>query len=180
MALRFCHIARVGRRQMTTFAPNPLTEVERVQNPALGAMLLCEFGRAYQKTSAADPAGFLTFFLVLPVCLHRPTLNLVLQTRQSSGLGKFCEKLSERREELFAIHERALLLRELTFSSIAAGVHARVLAVDYDSGTLRAFDASLPTIPDRVSLLFKGANRLGAWCSSLSTTDIFRALQVEA
>ncbi|MEH6695789.1 MAG: three component ABC system middle component [Hyphomonas sp.] len=165
---------------MSTLSYSHLSEVERVQNPALGATLLCEFGQTYQKNPSADSAHLLAFFLVLPICLHRPTLGLAIQTRPSSGLGKFCEKLSEHREELFAVHERALLLRELTFSSIGFGVEAGLLNIDYKTGHLRALDKKIPAPPDRVAPLFKGANRLGHWFSSLDTTEIFSALKVEA
>jgi hypothetical protein len=47
-------------------------------------------------------------FLVLPLVLHRPTLEMINSTRKASGLALFAAKLGEERENLLAVHERAL------------------------------------------------------------------------
>lgn len=157
-----------------------LTEVEMVQNPALGAIVLWTYARAYQDTVSRKPTPFLPLFLVLPLCLHRPTLELAIHTNPSSGLGKFCEKISERREELFAIHERALLLRELTISSLAFGQYSELFQITYHDASLIAVDAKHPLIPERILPLMKGAKRIGTWFRSVDTVEIFKALKVDA
>ncbi|MDF1848284.1 MAG: DUF6521 family protein [Parvibaculaceae bacterium] len=166
---------------MTTVAKPlvDLTEVEKVQNSALGAWLLWEYGRGYQNTATTAPSHFLLFFLVLPVCLHRPTLDIANSTQEKSGLGKFCEKLGEKREELLAVHERALKLRELTINSVSSGINAGLFDLDYQTGLLRALDRKAPKSPERVKPLAKGAIKLGAWFRGIDAANVFTALKVD-
>ena len=156
-----------------------LTEIEKVQNPALGAWLLWEHGCRYQATTRSASSNFLLFFLVLPICLHRPTLDAVNSTQEKSGLGKFCEKLGTKREELLAIHERALKLRSLTISSISFGVRAGLFDIDYESGALRALEYKAPKQPERVKPHAKGAVKLGAWFEAIDAVNVFTALKVD-
>ena len=156
-----------------------LTEIEKVQNPALGAWLLWEYGRRYQATSTSAPSHFLLFFLVLPICLHRPTMDAVNSTQAKSGLGKFCEKLGTRREELLAIHERALKLRALTLTSISFGIRAGLFDINYQSGALRALEHKAPKPPERVKPHSKAAVKLGVWFEAIDAVNVFIALKVD-
>ena len=63
-----------------------LSEIERVQNPALGAMLIWEYGLSFQDSVSSESSHYLLTFLVLPLCLHRPTVNLLKRTYERSGL----------------------------------------------------------------------------------------------
>lgn len=165
---------------MTDLGPEAyLSEVERVQNPALGAMLIWEYGRSFQHTASSEPSHLLTTFLLLPLCLHRPTLDLVKRTNASSGLGKFCEKLLDKREELFAIHDRSQKLKRLTLSSLAYGESSGLLSIDYDNAKVRAHEMMKPTVPERIQDHTKGAAKLGTWFSALTPVEIFHALRVE-
>jgi hypothetical protein len=157
-----------------------LSEVERVQNPALGAMLIWKYGRSYQAQLTTEPPDMLLAFLVLPLCLHRPTLDIIVGTQARSGLGKFCEKLSERREELFAVHERCLALKELSLNSLAFGERAGILAIEYQTARLRALEVADPSLSERVKAQAKGAEKLGIWFSALKTSEVFYALKVVA
>lgn len=160
-------------------SPSVLTEIDKVQNPAFGAYLLWRYGRTYQDQLTASPSHLLLYFLVLPICLHRPTLNFVVSTHANSGLGKFCEKLGKDQEELLAIHERCLKLRKLTLSSVAFGVRAGLFSVNYEAGNLRANDAKHPNLAERIKPNAKGADKLGIWFRNLEAIQIFKALRVE-
>jgi hypothetical protein len=165
---------------MTEHSRDYLSEVERVQNPAFGAMLIWKYGRSFQLQLSAEPSHLLLAFLVLPLCLHRPTLDLVNGTRAQSGLGKFCEKLSEKREELFAVHERCLALKELSLNSLAFGERGGILDVQYKTGRFRALDASAPPLNERTRPNAKGAEKLGVWFSAVRPAEVFHALKVAA
>lgn len=156
-----------------------LSEIDIVQNPAFGALLLWTFGRTYQDSLQRDPSSILLYFLVLPICLHRQTLEVANSTLARSGLGKFCEKIGTEREELLAIHERCLKLRELTLNSIGFGVRAGLFSVNYSDATLRANDRPAPELPERVKIHVKGAEKLGTWFQRLELDSIFGALGVE-
>jgi hypothetical protein len=161
-------------------AQSYLSEVERVQNPALGAMLIWKFGRSFQSQIKAEPSDLLLTFLVLPLCLHGPTLKLISSTKIQSGLGKLCEKLSYRRENLIAVHERCHALRELTLNSIAFGERGCILAIDYERATIRSLDVGEPALNERVKFHAKAAEKLGAWFSTVRTAEVFHALMVAA
>lgn len=166
---------------MTGLSPDTyLSEIERVQNPALGAMLIWEYGLSFQENISSDSSHYLLSFLILPLCLHRPTVDLLKRTYASSGLGKFCEKLADEREELFAIHERTEKLKRLTLSSLAYGERAGLLSIDYENAKMRSHEVARPKIPERIRDHTNGAAKLGAWFSALTPVEIFHALRVEA
>lgn len=158
----------------------PLSEIDIVQNPAFGALLLWNFGNSYQDSLTKASGGFLTYFLVLPICLHKPTLDVVNSTYVSSGLGKFCQKLGDKREELLAVHNRCLKLRELSLNSISFGVQSGLFSVAYSAGTIRSNELKQPKIAERIRDHVKGAIKLGAWFRELDEAQVFRTLKVEA
>jgi len=165
--------------------PHPrrsLSELEIVQNPALGAYMIWQFGFGFQ-AGDGRPAPLPLAFLVLPLLLHRPTLEVIASTRKSSGLALFAAKLGEEREDLLAVHERALLLRPLTLQSIAMGIRVTLLTVDYTKATARANalppKTKKPTEPERLKGVSGAAEKLGHWFSKAGLHQVATALRVE-
>lgn len=159
---------------------NSLSELDIIQNPALGAYLLWRFGHAYQSETSAAPS-FLLLFLVLPLLLHRPTLDLIFSTNKSSGLALFAAKLGKEQEQLLAVHERALLLRSMTLESLSLAIRSGLVKVDYREATVRALDVDgkIPTNPERLKNLIAGAGKLGYWFSKLGLSQITATLKVD-
>jgi hypothetical protein len=85
-----------------------LNEADLVQNAALGGALIWRFGLGYQEKATSVPPLMPFAFVVLPICLHAQTVDVVLGTRKNSGLSLFAAKVGEVREALLAIHTRAL------------------------------------------------------------------------
>lgn len=158
----------------------PLTPIELVQNPALGAQLLWTFGQAFQAERRGEVAALTPLFLVLPITLHGPTMRVVKSTNQSSGLAKFVAKLAEEREQLLAVHTRALAMRNLTLQSVGSGIASGLLAVNYETATVRANQARLPKPPERLKHHVASADKLGRWFARLPGNQVFSLLQVEA
>ncbi len=160
----------------------PLSELEIVQNPALGSYVMWRFGMGFQ-SEESRPAPFLLAFLVLPLVLHRPTLDVIHSTRKTSGLALFSAKLGEEHENLLAVHERALLLRSLTLQSIAMGIGARLLTVGFSEATMRANavdpSARKPSVPERLRDFSVGAEKVGYWFSKLGLHQVASTLRVE-
>lgn len=156
-----------------------LDEVELVQNATLGATLLWQFGLGYQEERLQQPAPLPFHFLVLPICLHSATLGHLLSTRLGSGLALFASKVGEVREELLAIHVRALALRALATESISVGVRAQLLTVDYGAATVRSNVSPLPDIPTRIKPMLTGAERLGHWLARLEIAHVCSILKVD-
>jgi hypothetical protein len=169
---------------MIIVAPSvsPLSEIEIVQNPALGAYAIWRFGLGFQSEDSR-PAAFPLAFLVLPLVLHRPTLGIITSTQRASGLALFAAKLGQERENLLAVHERALVLRQLTLQSIAMGVAERLLTLDYVSATIRSNTPETtvrkPTLPERIRGFSGAAEKVGYWFSKLGLHQVASTLAVE-
>jgi hypothetical protein len=159
-----------------------LTELDLVQNPALGAYVLWQFGLGYQ-SYVGEAAKLPMAFLVLPIVLHRPTLELVSSTQKGSGLALFAAKLAEREENLLAVHTRALVLRHLTLRSLGFAVNAGIATLNYNDATIRANAlgprSRKPQVPERVRSLSIGAEKVGYWFAKMGLPQIASTLRVE-
>ncbi|MCP1768657.1 three component ABC system middle component [Bradyrhizobium japonicum] len=155
------------------------TPVTLVQNPALGAILLWKFCRGFQKERPDALPILVSLFCVLPVVYHAPTLRDVKSTNMPSGLVRFATKLSEHREALIAIHNRALLMRELTLESVATGIAARLLRLNYSTAEVSGNDALPPVMPERLKDHYSGAEKLGHWFARLPLSHALSTLRIE-
>lgn len=155
------------------------SSIALVQNPALGALLMWTFGKAYQQEAVARTAQFPSFFLVLPLVYHAATLKHITSTYPSSGLAQVARKLGEERELLIGIHSRTMKMRELTLASIATGISSTLLHLDYKTGHIRSNEARPPKSPERLKYHVSGADKLGRWFARLSPEQPFSLLWVE-
>jgi hypothetical protein len=157
------------------------TELEIVQNPALGAYAIWQFGLGYQ-TQGEKPSPIPLAFLVLPLLLHRSTLNMIGKTQKRSGLTLFAGKLGEDRENLLAVHARALMLRMLTLRSIGFAVNAGLLTVNYADATFRASTPAsrmrMPVLPERIKGFSSAADKVGCWFATMNLSQISSTLRV--
>jgi hypothetical protein len=160
-------------------AERDLNEAEIVQNSALGAALIWRFGIAYQAEKLSEPPPFPLAFLVLPICLHAPSLTAVLSTRRSSGLALFAAKVGETRENLLAVHHRVLALRRLSFESLGQGVRAGLLSINYAGASVRANESEQPQIPTRIKPIWDAADRFGHWSARLELSQVSSILRVD-
>jgi hypothetical protein len=156
-----------------------LSSIAQVQNPAFGALILWRFARGFQAEKPGELPIFTLFFLLLPLILHRPTMEIIRSTNQSSGLAKFVAKLAEERERLIAVHERALALRGLTLDSLATGVATKLLWIDYTNASVRANELKTPTAPERLKHHLASAEKVGRWFARLPGNLVFSLLKVE-
>jgi hypothetical protein len=155
-----------------------LNEVDLVQNSALGATLMWRFSSAYQEARAV-PTPLPLLFIVLPICLHAHTVAVVNATRKSSGLTLFAAKLGEARDQLLAVHARALSMRQLSFDSLGMGIRSRLMKLDYQTAAVRSNDAKLPSMPERIKPNLDAAAKFGYWCSSLELGQVANVLKLE-
>lgn len=167
---------------MVSDSGQPLSELEIVQNSALGAYAIWQFGLGYQAEDGRN-APLPLAFLVLPLVMHGPTLDVIGSTQKLSGLALFASKLGKERESLLAVHERALSLRRLTLQSIGMGVAASLLTVVYDDATFRANQVEAkpkkPALPERLKSMPRAADKLGNWFARAGVYQVASALMVE-
>ena len=168
---------------MTALSSIGLTELDIVQNPAIGAYLIWQFGLGYQE-SGADAVAVPLAFLVLPMLLHRPTFDEVASTRKASGLSLFAAKFDKEREILMGIHGRALQLRPLSLQSIGIATTSKLVRVEYEAAALHGYPLDLlfvrkPSLPERLRGFASAADKLGHWFSKLGLPQIASTLRVD-
>jgi len=158
-----------------------LSEAAIVQNEALGAYAVWRFGLGFQERDGRDVPLPLTFIL-LPLILHAPTLALVLSTQKASGLHLFAGKLGEKREDLLAVHSRALALRQLTLESLVVAEQSRLVRIEPSTATVRAFsphhELQAPALPERIRRIAPASEKIGYWFSGLSDQQVANTLKV--
>jgi hypothetical protein len=168
---------------MTFLSSLELTELDIVQNPAIGAYLIWQSTLGYQE-SGADATPIPLAFLVLPMLLHRPTFDEVVSTRKASGLPLFAAKFDKEREILMGIHGRALQLRALSLQSIGVAATSKLVRIDYKAAALHGYPLDLlgvrkPTLPGRLKGFASAADKLGYWFSKLGLPQIASTLRVD-
>lgn len=168
---------------MTAQSSADLSELDLVQNPAIGAYLLWQFALGYQE-DGAEAAPFLPAFLVLPMLLHRPSFDAVASTRKASGLPLFAAKFDKEREALVELHGRARQLRPLTLQSIGVASTSRLIRIDYEGATLHGYaldllDIKKPSIPERLKGFSGAADKIGYWFSKLGLPQIASTLRID-
>jgi hypothetical protein len=160
-------------------------EVNAVQNPALGAMLLWRCCVGYSSShDRAEPISLTLLFLVLPMLLHKETAELVIATQRASGLRKFVEKFQiaaqSKTDLLLAIGPRAQAMRTLTSHSLGLAVLSNLLTLEPATG--RAIPISetpaIAGIPSSVRPLLSAAEKLGVWFAQVSEYETALLLQV--
>lgn len=168
---------------MTALSSADLTELDLVQNPAIGAYLLWQFTLGYQE-DGAEAAPLLLAFLVLPMLLHRPTFDAVASTRKASGLTLFAAKFDKERETLVELHGRARQLRPLSLQSIGVASTSRLVRIDYETAALYGYSLDLlgvrkPAIPERLKGFSGAADKIGYWFSKLGLPQIASTLRID-
>lgn len=158
-----------------------LSEAAIVQNEALGAYAIWRFGLGFQERDEQAVTLPLAF-LLLPLVLHAPTLAMVLGTQKASGLHLFAGKLGEQREDLLAVHSRALALRQLTLGSLMVAEQSRLVRIEPSTATVRAFsqhhDLPAPSLPERIRRIAPACEKIGYWFAGLSDQQVAHTLKV--
>ncbi|WP_155773762.1 three component ABC system middle component [Methylorubrum extorquens] len=159
-------------------ASGAISSIEAVQNSAMGSVILWSFGRGYQAEAVGRQPIFHFAFIVLPLVLHRPTLDIVAGTNLSSGIGKLVEKFERNREDLLAVHSRTLAMRRLTLEAVSTGISTGLLSIIYENATLRANDVKLRRPSEQIKPYMMAAEKLGRWTARVPAPTVFSMLRV--
>lgn len=158
-----------------------LSEAAIVQNEALGAFAIWQFGLGFQERNG-QAASLPLAFLLLPIILHAPTLAMVLSTQKASGLHLFAGKLGAQREDLLAVHGRALALRQLTLGSLMVAEQSQLVRIEPSTATIWAFsphhELQTPALPERIRRIAPACQRIGHWFAGLSDQQVAHTLRV--
>jgi hypothetical protein len=119
-------------------------------------------------------------FIVLPLVLHGRSIEEVAGTQAGSGLRKFEEKFRDRGDLLFAIQPRMLAMRELSLRSLRIGLQAGLLTLVPSEAVLwPRSQTAAPSDGKAANDLLRSAEKLGAWCSSLTLFEVAGILKLE-
>ncbi|OPD59413.1 three component ABC system middle component [Bacillus anthracis] len=159
-------------------------EIQIMQNPALGALLLHYFVEGYLSGKKEESVPIPLVFILLPIIFHNNTLEYLTATRRSSGLRVFVNKMSDskvsKRDLIIDIHSRASLMKKTTLHSLRLSIATNLLEIDYNSGTVKLPFNSVNR-PKRTNLnskMVKASEKLGYWCSQLTLQEISIILKV--
>lgn len=159
-----------------------LNEVQIMQNPALGAVLVWRFVCGYcPATESSVGAPFHLAFLALPLILHEKTRAGIESTHKGSGLRYFETKFADEKDRVSAVHERAMVLRDLSLRSVRLGIATGLLTLDPSSGVLWPRSRSTPpaSIIAPIKRLADSGEKLGLWARQLSLPEIVGILKVD-
>ncbi|HEU0035893.1 MAG TPA: three component ABC system middle component [Kofleriaceae bacterium] len=156
-------------------------EIQAMQNPALGAVLLWRFTCGYTPESSPTGTPLPLAFLVLPLAFHARSLEKVLSTRPSSGMRMLEEKFSDRTDVLLSVQSRMLAMRMLSLRSLRIAVRTGLLTLVSKDAVLWPRSRSAPPTAEAkgVGDLLKSAEKLGVWCRDISLFEIAGLLKVE-
>ncbi|MFD0326122.1 three component ABC system middle component [Lysobacter gummosus] len=154
-----------------------LSELERVYNPVLGAFLVWRTAQGYF-SEASHGLPIPLAYLTLPIALHNQSRDVLIRTNQGSGLSLFAAKLGAKQEDLLAIHERALALRNLSHASIAATAMANMLYLDPVAAKLLPLDIKPPTPSPDILKLGKACEKLGVWLARIPIEQVASSLRI--
>jgi hypothetical protein len=160
--------------------PPILNEVQAMQNPALGAVLLWRFVCGYSPDSSPVGTPLVLAFIVLPLALHARSSGEIAGTQAMSGLRKFEEKFRDRSDVLLSIHPRMIAQRDLSLRSLRIGLRAGLLTLVPSEAILwPRTRAAGPTESKATGELLKSAEKFGTWCRNLSLFEVSGLLKVE-
>jgi hypothetical protein len=156
-----------------------------MQNPALGAVLLSRFVKAYVAAHPEHQAAPLPLlFLVLPAVWHEPTATQIGSTQQRSGLRAFAAKFTESRppqlDVLLDLHERARRWRSKSREAMRVAIATGLLRVGTDG---RAITGSqewpIDSQPLKAKVMSNAVEKFAGWCAPLTLHEISLALHVK-
>jgi len=160
-------------------------ELRLMQNPALGAVLLLRFAKAYATAHPEHQAAPLPLlFLVLPAVWHEPTATQIISTQQGSGLRAFAAKFTESRppqlDVLLDLHERARRWRPKSREAMRMAMAVGLLRIGTDG---RAIPGSQewPNVsqPSTAKTMSNAVEKFAGWCAPLTLHEISLALHVK-
>lgn len=149
-----------------------IDEIRVVRNPLLGASVLWYAASTYSGDVGVD-LGIELAVLVLPLVLHRATLQRIKDTQRRTSLYNIVSRYPRLP---LGFHERVLEFLPLTFRSMNVGLAAEILKYDGDEGKIGAV-GKIPATPGLRDMV-RGGKRVGALLAGVEPTEAMLLLGV--
>ncbi|HBZ87065.1 MAG TPA: hypothetical protein DEO67_08005 [Candidatus Edwardsbacteria bacterium] len=160
-------------------------EVNNVQNPALGALLLWRFVAGFESSESNRKHPDLPLlFIVLPLLFHDETAKIMVATRGSSGLRAFTDKFSpsavSKNDLLVSLNSKINCTKDLTLNSLMLAVASNLLIINVDKATVIPLSITPPKagLSESIKILITLAEKLGTWCAPLTNHEIGLTLKI--
>jgi hypothetical protein len=159
-------------------------EVLQVQNPALGALLQWRFVLSYSAKRSGEPCPIPLLFLVAPILLFDETYQHLRSTNISTGIrgyaAKFGTSAANESDVLLAVHDRVRAMRHLSRNAMRVAVRTRLIGIDLPAASAFSLVKTFPKskIPETIRPMAKNSGKLGAWCGSLTLSEVANILKV--
>lgn len=142
-------------------------EMEVAQNPAIGAVALWQFCRAYfDEVGGTEGPELPKALIVLPMVLHSRTASAIYRMQSASGLLK---ALRENPEIPAGLQERLESMATLSLDALAVALSTGLLAFDRDEPWPRyhpvrkSLPAEIAPTSDDARRIVAASQRLGCW-----------------
>ncbi len=159
-------------------------EIEIIQNPVLGAVLLWRFSVGYQANSTPKNLNFQLLFIVLPMLFSDDINMLIKSTQQKTGLrgfiGKFSDPKFSKTDLVDTLHIRMIEMKKLSLFSLRIAISTNLLRIDISDAYLFPCSKTEPRVgvSDSIKALMRNAEKLGSWCSELTIFEIENILKL--
>ena len=160
-------------------------EVDAIQNPAVGSLLVWRFAchyRASHRQSAAAP--FFGAFFVLPLVFTEEYCSVIRSTQTESGLRLFVDKFVQARRNqadgLLRVHSLVGAYKQLTLDSIRLAVRANLMVIGPQGGPPSLIPQTTTMasgVEDQIQQLVRQAEKFGTWCADLTLFEVSQLLR---
>lgn len=152
-------------------------EIDLIQNPAIGSIIIWKFLLGYGTKLEQDK--FELLFIVLPIIFNQELRNYIDSTRKSSGFTKVIEKMmrDKKIDIVYQINNNAENMKELTLESIRIGIIANLFVLD-EMLNIEVEDIKIPKVSKNIEKILENAEKIGKWLSELNMLEIEKILKV--
>lgn len=167
---------------------NNFDEIERlINNPSLGAYLLCFFCKKYQEHQEKKqdvPPVYL--FCVLALLFDEDIRKVIASTQIGKGLRFSLAKLERstlnKTDILYSVSKKIELNKERTLESILVGLYYGIIKINKDTGYVSSVfpsNANRFNHPKELNDMITSAEKLGCWFSEYNVIEIQEILRIK-
>ena len=156
-------------------------EIEKIQNPALGAIVLWRFIDIYNENKIEYNKKLLELvFIVLPIVFNEEISNYIISTRKMSGLNKVIEKMMKDKkvDYIYQINDNIKNMKELTIESLQIAIASRLISVNKKLELQSIYNKNLPRNYKKTKRFIDISEKLGYWLSELNKYEREKILKV--
>jgi len=157
-------------------------ETRLAQNAGLGAVVLWQFAESYMKATENESAPSLfKALLVVPLCVHKPTVEAVWRMQFKSGIVK---ALSDHPEIPVGLNARVESMLFLSFRSLSLACGVGLLKAERAQPVPRYWSRRRTLPPDfstesaDVKSILGASRRMGRWFAEVEEVALFQLLMV--